>query len=154
MKKAIAFILLTAALLCAFSSCSSKPDTHHPDGVEIVDDTEKSRLIDVTRSGNSVIYTCSLTIENKNDKGTAVKLAANFPDEFERGIFVFDFAVGKVDGSEMVAVPANDSVTVEAVFEVTLAKSITDDEFADLKKLPAIAINEIEIDSDLLPPME
>ena len=154
MKRTIAFILLCAAIVCALASCSSEPETHHPDGVEVVDDAAKSYLIDMTRSGNTVIYTCSLTVENKNDKSFAVKLAANFRDEYDRGIYKLDFAVGKVDGSEMVAVPANDSVTVEAVFEVELAKSITDDHLAALKKLPAISINEIEIDSDLLPPRE
>ena len=151
MKKIISLILCAAALVCALAACS-KQEEHHPDGVEIVKDS--SFLNEVEKSGNSVIVRCHLTIRNNNDKTAAVTLVASFPEEYRKKMYSIDFAVAKVSDSEMVAVPANDSVEVEAVFTVPLDPSYKGEALITSRELPAIAINEIEIDSDLLPPME
>ena len=153
MKKIIAIILCAAALASAFASCS-KQGTHHPDGVTIVDDAGKSFFSGVERVGNNAVITCHLTIENTTDKTAAVKLAASFPEEYRKKMYSIDFAVAKVDGSEMVAVPANDSVEVDAVFEVPFVSGYKGEALKVDRELPAIAINEIEIDSSLLPAME
>ena len=151
MKKLIVFILCAAALVCALASCS-KQEEHHPEGVEIVKD--KSTLNDVEKSGNNVVIRCHLTIENTTDKSAAVKLAASFPEEYRLGMYSIDFAVAKVDGSEMVAIPASGTVEVEALFTVPLDPNYKGEALITSRDLPAIAINEIEIDSSLLPPME
>ena len=150
MKKTVAFIL-AAVMLFVLSACS-KTETHHPEGVELVAD--KCSLVDAVQKGDTVTYYCSLTIENTTAKTAAVKLAANFPDEYKDGKYAIDFSVAKVDGSEMVAVPAAESVTVDAVFEIAVAAKHSGETLDINKELPAISINEIEIDSELLPPTE
>ena len=119
MKRIIALILCAAAIVCVLSSCSEKEEMQHPEGVELVKD--QSTLVDVERVGNNAVIYCTVAIRNSTDKTSAVKLYANFPDEYKNGMYAIDFAVGKVDGSEMVAVPANDTLTVDAVFEVAFA---------------------------------
>ena len=69
-------------------------------------------------------------------------------------MYSIDFAVAKVDGSEMVAIPASGTVEVEALFTVPLDPGYKGEALITSRDLPAIAINEIEIDSSLLPPME
>lgn len=149
MKKIIPIILLAAALVCALAACS-KTEMPHPEGVELK--KEGNELISVERVGNNAVYKCSVNVKNDTDKNMAVKLVANFPDEYKSGMYAIDFAVGKVDGSELLLVPANDSTTVEAVFEIAFAASYKGDAVTKTDGVPAIAINEYEVDSDLLPP--
>lgn len=153
MKKILAMILCAAAVcaVAALASCSDQ-ETHHPEGVEIV--TDESRLTDVERNGNTVSVKCRVTVRNDTEKNAAVKLAASFPKEYKSGMYEIDFSVARVDGSEMVAVPAKGSVSVDAVFDVPLKQSYKGESLISSRDLPAISINEIEIDSDLLPPME
>ena len=49
---------------------------------------------------------------------------------------------------------AKRGVTVDAVFDVPLKQSYKGESLISSRDLPAISINEIEINSDLLPPME
>ena len=151
MNKIIALFLVFVSVFALFA-CSNEPETHHPEGVEIVKD--QSSLLDVERIGNNAVVTCRVAVKNSTDKTAAVKLYANFENEYKSGMYSIDFAVAKVDGSELVAVPVGETVTVDAVFEVAFAADYVGEDLISSRELPAISINEIEIDSDLLPPME
>ena len=147
MKKIIALLIALAALVGALAACS-KDEPNHPEGVELI--KEECALIgDVERSGSNAVMRCRVAIRNSTDKSAAVKLYANFPEEYKDGMYAIDFAVGKVDGSEMLAVPANETVTVEAEFEVPLAANYTGEALKKDSSVPAIAINEVDVSAEL-----